>query len=197
MSRQEPLHPNNFYHVYGRGINGAPLFPESRNYPYFLQLYAKYIVPIGLTYAYCLMNNHYHFLVSIRAVPEGYDYDDWLNHVGLQFGNLFGTYTKALNKAQRRTGGLFERPFKRKRVDDARYFTQLIRYIHRNPQYHGFVDDFRDWKYSSYRAILANIPTQAEREAVLEWFGGKEAFVEEHLWAADREDLGDLIVGDE
>ena len=59
------------------------------------------------------------------------------------FANLSSTYTKAFNRAYERTGSLFEKPFRRKLVESNRYFTCLAAYIHRNPQRHGFVDDFR------------------------------------------------------
>ncbi|MEJ2736429.1 MAG: hypothetical protein P8189_23160, partial [Anaerolineae bacterium] len=77
-----------------------------------------------------------------------------------QFNNLFIAYAKAFNKAYRRTGGLFESPFKRKRVDNDRYFTYLVVYIHRNPEKHGLVDDFRHWPHSSYEAILSTKPSR-------------------------------------
>ena len=57
---------------------------------------------------------------------------DCQSYVSQQFRNFFSTYTKAINKAYNHTGSLFEKPFKRKLVDDERYFTTLITYIHRN-----------------------------------------------------------------
>lgn len=56
------------------------------------------------------------------------------------------------------------------------YFARLVTYIHRNPELHGFVDDFRDWPYSSYDALCTEKPTRVQRDAVLDWFGGPEAF---------------------
>lgn len=49
------------YHIYNRGNNGETIFPEERNYGYFLQLYEKYISSIADTFAYCLMPNHFIF----------------------------------------------------------------------------------------------------------------------------------------
>ena len=64
-----------------------------------------------------------------------------------QFGNLFNAYAKAINRAYGRTGSLFQHPFGRVPVTSDAYLVQLVAYIHRNPQRHGFVDDFRDWPY--------------------------------------------------
>lgn len=196
MNRYQPLYPNHTYHIYGRGVNGTTIFSETRNYVYFLELYAHYIAPIARTYAYCLLSNHYHFLLQIRPNPDRFDQARWLAHISLQFRTFLSTYTKAYNKAFDRSGGLFEKPFKRKRVHDDSYFTQLIMYIHQNPQKHGYVKDFSVWKFSSYRAILSHRPTQVERHEVLGWFGGSNGFIESHLLEADEFRIAELITND-
>jgi len=72
------------------------------------------------------------------------------NYVSNQFSNFFNNaYAKAINKAGR-TGSLFEHPFERISITTDKQFWNVIAYIHQNPQKHGFVKDFRDWKYSSY-----------------------------------------------
>ncbi len=101
-----------------------------------------------------------------------------------------------MNKGYGRTGSLFEKPFKRKLVDNDRYFTYLVAYIHRNPQTHGLVDDFRDWPWSSYRAILSEKPTKVQRDDVLEWFGGRATFVDGHIMDVDESLIEPLIIDD-
>jgi len=59
-----------YYHIYNRGINSCNLFEENMNYEYFLNLYEKYVYPIADTYAWCLMKNHFHFLVRIKEKNE-------------------------------------------------------------------------------------------------------------------------------
>ncbi|WP_420640637.1 transposase [Candidatus Leptofilum sp.] len=199
------LVPGLYYHIYNRGNNGDTLFYEPRNYRYFLQLFGRYIHPIVETYAYCLMPNHFHFLVQIRPLQDWQSsltqlqlerIQDCQPFVSHQFRNFFSTYTKAVNKAYNHTGSLFEKPFKRKVVDNERYFTTLITYIHRNPQTHGFVDDFREWPWSSYQALLTEKPTQVQREAVLEWFGTRAALADAHLRDVDEGLIEPLIVDD-
>ena len=46
-----------------------------------------------------------------------------------------------------------------------------------NPQKHGFVKDFRDWKYSSYGILLDDQPTPLYRAKVLKWFGTREDYL--------------------
>ena len=64
------IEPGRYYHIYNRGINSCNLFEENTNYEHFLRLYEKYIHPIADTYAWCLMKNHFHFLVRIKEERE-------------------------------------------------------------------------------------------------------------------------------
>ena len=199
MTKPEPLQYGHFYHIYNRGNNGEILFREERNYPYFLKLYANYIEPMAETYAYCLMGNHFHLLVRFK--PEDCQSSkDWQScsqvHASRAFSNLFSTYTKAFNKSYQRTGSLFEKPFRRKLVDNDRYFTTLVVYIHRNPQKHAFTTDFRKWPYSSYAAVLSARPTRVQRDAVLDWFGGRIGYEELHLNAVDETAIGPFVIDD-
>ncbi len=182
MSRPKPLLYSQYYHVYNRGNNGEILFLEERNYHYFLKLYAKYLEPVVETYSYCLMPNHFHMLVRVLDPPDECQSSEDLHSLQASraFSNLFSTYTKAINKAYSRTGSLFEKPFKRIWVDSDDYFATLVVYIHRNPQNHGFVVDFRDWPYSSYRAVLTSALTRVRRSDVIEWFGNQQDFVSAH-----------------
>jgi putative transposase len=197
MPSPEPLRPGQYYHIYNRGINGEPLFRQERNYRHFLKLWAKYIEPVAETYVYCLLNNHFHFLVRTREIETGPMVEIGpVLHISRQFNNLFIAYAKAFNKAYDRTGGLFESPFKRRWVDNDRYFTALVAYIHRNPQKHGFVDDFRDWPYSSYQAVLSTQATHIQRAAVLDLFEGPAGFKEVHASLVDEAIIGPLIADD-
>jgi putative transposase len=178
MSKELPLLPGFYYHIYNRGNNGENLFIEPRNYDYFLKLYGHHIYPIAETYAYCLMKNHFHLLVRIRPEP---DLPGFKNLAGLDyskaFSNLFNAYSKAINNAYQRTGSLFEKPFKRIVVDSDSYFVQLVNYIHHNPQKHGFTVDFRTYPHSSYRTIIKQKVTRLEVNRVLEWFGSHDTFI--------------------
>jgi hypothetical protein len=161
-------------------------------------LYAKHIEPIADTFAYCLLPNHFHLLVRIKAEEEQ-DLTGTLreNLSGLvpsrQFANLFNAYTKAINNAYSRTGALFERPFDRKLVDSDAYFTQLVIYIHQNPQRHGLIADFRDWPYSSYITHLSAQPTRLKREIVLDWFSGPQQLVRQHQGRINESQIAPLI----
>jgi hypothetical protein len=82
---------------------------------------------------------------------------------------------------------MFANPYKRRLVGSDTYLARLICYIHRNPQRHGFVSDFRDWKWSSYHTLAGTGPTTLLRGEVLTWFAGREGFDAAH--AIDEEDF--------
>jgi putative transposase len=191
-----------YYHIYNRGVNQENIFREERNYTYFLKLYAHYIGPVADTYAYCLLRNHFHLLVRIHDEEEIEAQTLKVSETfrvlnpSRQFSNLFNAYAKAINKAYDRTGSLFQHPFGRVAVTDDSYFLNLVAYIHHNPQKHGFVNDFREWRYSSYQAHLSDQTTRLKRAQVLDWFQGQEAFVAFHQIDVDARSIAPLIPDD-
>ncbi len=66
----QKLLPNHFFHLFNRGINGQKIFVTEENYNYFLKKYAAKTKAYLDTYAYCLLPNHFHFLVKIKSVDE-------------------------------------------------------------------------------------------------------------------------------
>ena|ERR1700752_1111900 len=109
-------------------------------------------------------------------------------YVSNQFSNFFNAYAKTINKAYGRTGSLFEHPFERVPITTDRQFWNVIAYIHQNPQKHGFVKDFRDWKYSSYGVILTGKSTVVKRTEVMKWFGTRHEYLSLHnQWVTDAQ----------
>jgi REP element-mobilizing transposase RayT len=178
MQQIEPLDYGKFYHIYNRGINSCTIFTETTNYEYFLNLYDKHISPVADTYAWVLMKNHFHFLVRIK------DLTGFGNLSGLPphqcFSNLFNAYAKAWNKTYTRHGSLFERPFKRKLINDIDYFRTMVLYIHNNPVHHGFTQHAKDYPWSSYLSCISIKPTRLQRDTVIGWFNNKADFIAAH-----------------
>ena len=195
MTKPASLQWGQTYHIYNRGINRENLFPEERNYRYFLQLYTRHVSPVADTYAYCLLRNHFHLLVHLKDLTD-LDDPSTAKLPSQHFSNLFNAYAKAFNRARDRTGNLFQRPFGRIEVTSDAYFAWLVVYIHHNPEKHGFVDDFRDWPYSSYPAQLSDQPTRLQRDEVLGWFDGPQGFAMAHRQQADARLLAPLIGDD-
>ena len=166
----EVLEKDGYYHIYNRGINGCLIFENDENKNFFLKQFSKYLSETISIFAFCLMDNHFHLVIRLnddeKIVTQG-------------FSNFFNSYAKAFNKENGRTGSLFEKHFKRIKLNDEEYLKQLILYVHLNPKHHLDLK-FDDYKYSSYQAIILNKETKIEREEVLKLFGGIENFIFSH-----------------
>jgi REP element-mobilizing transposase RayT len=197
MSIEIPLLAGSFYHIYNRGIFKQNLFLEERNYLYFLSLLVKYICPISNIYAYVLMKNHFHFALEIKPDESCIKFPDPLSkHYSQCFSNFFNAYAKAFNKSYQRSGPLFEAPFKRKRVKDSEHLKLLINYIHMNPKWHKFMDNYREYPYSSYRSVLSAKPTNISRSLIQDLFGGTVQFKHAHDAPNDWNLIRDLVDDD-
>ena len=173
-----PLTHGTFYHIYNRGNNRENVFFQERNYAYFLTLWWKHISPIAETWAFCLLRNHFHVVVYIKNQEDLSG--SKIKEPSQYFSNFFNAYVRGVNIATQRTGALLQRPFKRIPVANISYLIRLIVYIHQNPQKHHFTEDFREWNYSSYDELTADVPTRLERDKVMQYFGSKEDFVRIH-----------------
>lgn len=180
MAATISLLPGKIYHIYNRGINGGTLFFRKGNYTYFIGLCKKHILPLTKIYAWCLLQNHFHFLVQIKEENE---LNSGLNLSGFfskKFSNLFNAYTKAVNKQLGRTGSLFERAFHRIPVENEVYLRNLVVYIHKNPLHHYRLNDPGDYLFSSYQGILQNNDKLADGDMVIDLFDDNENFVFMH-----------------
>ena len=175
-----PLTYGTFFHIYNRGNNGENIFIQERNYYYFTELWWKHISPIAETWAYGLLQNHFHATVYIKNREDLTGLNPKIKDPSQYFSNFFNAYSRGVNIAAHRTGALFERPFNRIPVGTESYLMRLIVYIHQNPQKHQFVTDFRDWNYSSYHDLVSNVPTRLQREKVLQLFGSRDDFIRIH-----------------
>ncbi len=185
-----PLIGGNYYHIFNRGINSNTVFFIPKNYDYFLSLWKKYISCYVEVLSYCLLSNHFHFLIKIRDTIETVatngeieivDNRDKIGQlVSEQLRRLFISYAQAINRQEKRTGGLFVRNFKRIEIMEDSHLEYLFFYIHHNPVKHGFSVDFKTYKYSSYNAYVLNKPTSISKMHGLSLFGGLEDFINFH-----------------
>jgi putative transposase len=209
MNDFPPLLPGLFYHIYNRGNNRENIFIEKSNYKYFLEKYYHHTGEVVDTYAYCLLRNHFHLLVRVKeeVIPKkrkpfrssgqdlkGLAHDQIPEFASQQFSNFFNGYTKSVNKKYNRSGSLFLKPFRRKVVSNDQYLNRVIAYIHFNPENHKFIQDFREYPYSSYRQILADGNSWLSKEEVLNWFGGHENYQAFHREYQDFTSMKDLII---
>ena len=168
--RKTPFAQGEYYHIYNRGANRQPIFRCGDNYVFLLRRVKRYIVQWQIVViAYCLMPNHYHFvLLQAGEHPISYFVQ-----------SLFNSYTKAFNKMYGRSGTLFEGPFRAAHVTDDIYLLHLCRYVHLNPLEAGLVTGLRNWPYSNYLEwIEQRNGTLVDREFVRSHFSTSAEYIQ-------------------
>lgn len=148
------MNPESFYHIYNRGNNKIKIFLSERNYLYFLQKVHTFIKPNCRILAWCLMPNHFHFLIytNSKSTEIIKKHNQMITRLMEGFRNLLSIYTQAFNKQQRRTGSLFTKNTKVKLLDhqsDQPFI--CFNYIHQNPLRAKLVNKLEDWEFSSFR----------------------------------------------
>ena len=71
-NKYSSIQADSFYHIYNRANGDEKTFLDDENYQFFLRQYKKYIHPFVDTYCYCLMPNHFHFLLKVKNEQELY-----------------------------------------------------------------------------------------------------------------------------
>lgn len=188
-----PISGGNYYHIFNRGINRQTIFFNENNYRHFLGLIDKFLTSNVSILAYCLLQNHFHLVIKVKEKImidsiEISDDEKIGKIVSNQFRKLFIAYSMALNIQEKRTGSLFDKNFKRIEITETEYLKYAIFYTHYNPEKHGIATEFRQYKYSSYSAIINNKTTKIDRKTVLEIFDGKDDFLNYHSVLHDERD---------
>jgi REP-associated tyrosine transposase len=141
MPNRPAYHSGGIYHIYNRGSHRVSIFREPDNYLFVLRKLKLYSQQLQLTLlAYCLMPNHFHFLIR----------QDGDQPAGMLSQRVFNSYSKAYNKRYQHTGTLFEGPYRVKEVIEFAHLLHLCRYIHANPVKDGMATVPADWLYSNY-----------------------------------------------
>lgn len=167
--------PDNFYHVYNRGVAKQPVFMDSADKANFMAIIERHLNPDnhsvksdGLPYrkfndnvelvSYCLMGNHFHLLVYLKNEATTF---------GIFMQSVLTAYTMYFNKRHGRVGTLFQGVFKASRILNDTYLLHITRYIHMNPR------TYRTYYYSSLREYLGKRETTwLSHSRVLSLFSG-------------------------
>ena len=142
------------YHIYNQGNNKEKLFYSEDDYLHYLKLFRKNVFPHCQVIAYCLMPNHFHFLIhatedSVKIKKVGHLQVSELSN---GFRLLQSQYAQYINKQTNRTGSLFRQKIKAKclRDGDEHYGYTAFHYIHQNPIKALLVKRLEDWRFSSF-----------------------------------------------
>lgn len=170
MARRIEFVQGGYYHLYNRGCQRLSIFYSEENYRYLTQLLRTYAREHDVSViAYCLMPNHYHFLLRQNTQRP----------LSVFMQRVFNRYVKAFNKAYKRTGTLFEGPYKSIHVKDENYLKYLCSYIHRNPVNAKLVKFPDRWKFSNYLEwVEKREDVLVDREFIQSRFNSPEEYIQ-------------------
>ena len=219
--RKLPLVTEEYYHVFGRGVDKRSIFMDSRDYARFLQSMKEFntIEPIGSIFensfrrhehqlghvvsklvagrkeklvefvCYCLNPNHYHFLLK-QVADKGIE--KFLHRLCMG-------YAKYFNTKHRRSGALFQGPFKAVHVDTNEYLLHVSAYVNLNNRVHRLGSSASKSSWDEYLKEKIKLEF-CEKEIILSQF---QTIVEYKDFAEDalkimlaRKDMEHLLLED-
>jgi len=140
-SKRKLTTPHIVSHVTQRAAGKEPLFLEHSDYLHMLANMKDVAQKRSLdVYAFCLMPNHVHILVSPRA-----------NGLHEAMRDLFSRYAMMFNRKYERKGHLFAGPYRQAVCLDDSYLLAASLYIHMNPVRAGLVSDPLEYRWSSVK----------------------------------------------
>jgi REP element-mobilizing transposase RayT len=161
-----------YYHIYNRGNKKQQIFLQDRDYERFLEKVVEYRKKYSVKIlAYCLMPNHFHFLIQQLSQ----------NTITKFLGDLSNSHSRYFNVKYETVGSLYQGRFKAKKVDKDEYLIHLSRYIHLNPvDLFSFlgkqaVEQLLQYRWSSLPAyITGNSNEIVSIDTVLGYFSKKD-----------------------
>lgn len=181
--RKVPIVENEFYHIFNRSVARQPIFnsksdylrainaidfyqysglstrfsffnrlslEEKSNFTDKLRSNNPKLVEIV---AYCLMPNHFHFL--LRSLAK--------NGISKFSANFQNSYAKYFNTKYNRNGSLFQNMFKAVLIENGEQLLHVSRYIHLNPHSSHLlarINEIKNYRWSSFPDYLGiNQPT--------------------------------------
>jgi putative transposase len=198
-----PFIPVKHYHVVFKSIDGLLLFRDAAHYSVFLNRFYQFTNAAVENWAYCLLNNHAHFIVKVKALTEVIKniseidaakqtismkklladsnsesvFDEMLER---QINSFMVSYVNYTKNKYGHNGGVFQKPFKRIAITADVHLQQAIIYVHANSVKHNIFKDYERYSYSSYASINKNAGMYCENEKVIDFFGGVDKFVALH-----------------
>lgn len=203
VALKAPFFYQSHYHIVFKSIDGLLLFNKSSDYNLFLQRFLNFLQPFIDIWAFILLQNHVHLIIHVKTEKNIKEYLGKLpvplqtkvmqklmvsdKHAALidelierQFNSFMVSYVNSTNNQTGKQGGFFQKPFKRILIADESHLQQAIIYVHANAQKHGLAKDFRSFQHCSYYSIISGNSAFVDTSAVLTFFKGKEAFIEQH-----------------
>lgn len=164
------IYPYHLYHVFNQGNNRRLIFKERSDYLHFLKKVKTLIVPTCEIINWCLMPNHFHFIIgtnytSVEPMKQG---GITLSRMANAFRILEYSFARSMNQKNGDSGSLFRQHTQAKQLTEEAFFFDIadniwpplqqnlypqrcFMYVHDNPVEGNLVSNPIDWEFSSYR----------------------------------------------
>lgn len=196
--RLTPLVTGQYYHIFNRGSDKRDIFIDPDDYSRFIQTFyyyqflgpklrfSKFIKQKIVTFeplaekkvveviCYCLMPNHFHFLV--KQLKD--------NGISIFISQLANSYTRYFNTKRNRVGPLLQGAFKAVPVESDEQLLHLSRYIHLNPIVSDLVKVLDNYQWSSYAEYINDKASYCQTNEILNFFPSSQEykeFLEDHI----------------
>ena len=160
-----PRQPRKFsisevYHIIYNGIDGQDIFYDDSDKRVFLKkLLENKNEFMYKIFSYCLMSNHVHLVIEIND-----------ENLSKAMKSLSLKYVLYFNKKYERSGPLFQNRFNSKCVENQRYFLDVCKYVHQNPE-KARICKTKDYKWSSYHEYIGKEKI-INKDAFLQYYNG-------------------------
>lgn len=190
--RAVPLVNGEYYHIYNRGSDKRDIYIQPRDYNRFQKTiyYYQFLGP-KLSFSkfakselnsfkpdsekklveiicYCLMPNHFHFLV--KQVKT--------NGISFFLSQLSNSYTKYFNTKYERVGALLQGTFKSVLIETDEQLIHVSRYIHLNPVVSRLTKELNSYKWSSYPEYIFGNSLICSIDEILNFFPSPQKYQE-------------------
>lgn len=209
-----------YYHIYNRGVDKREVFLGREDYERFLlsmnllnderdglmlqwrdiqraepraklldfQELSSREGPSVEIIVYCLNPNHYHFI--LKQLRD--------NGIKNFMHKLSTSYTNYFNKKNKRSGSLFQGPFKSVHIDSNEYLLYLSAYVNKNNFIHGY-DKNDNWPYSSLPDYLGERNGKLiNKEIILGQFKSADEYKEflesNSLYMREKKELAGYLI---
>ncbi len=139
--KSEEFTKGQYYHLFNHSITEQFLFRDKEDYLTCLALIKRFYNQNDYSIlAYCLMPNHYHFLIYQNTDFPIYTY----------FNKIWNNYSRYYNKKYNRHGTLFAGKLQHIGIKNSIHLVYLCAYIHLNPVHANLVKTPEQWQWSNY-----------------------------------------------
>lgn len=136
---------SNFYHIIVQGINKKYIFNESEFINKYKQIILSKKEKSNVTIlAYCIMNNHAHFLI----------FSEKIEYLSKFMQRVNTSYSQYYNKIHKRVGYVFRDRYYSQDILNQKHLYSCIKYIHNNPVKAHICDSMHQYQYSSYNEFF-------------------------------------------